>query len=237
MTTEIIGYLRVSTKRQGVSGLGLEGQRTAVESYARTVGAKVGAWYTEVESGKKADRPELARAIGHAKRSKMTLCVAKFDRLARDMEFTAKVMNSSVEFVACDNPAANRLTLHILAAVAENEARAISERTKTALAAAKARGAKLGSARPGHWEGREEARLTWARRGAVAAAEVRSELADEAYADLLPILRTMQAEGLTFRGMAEKLNEAGHKTRRGKPWNQTQVSRVLARNEAETARI
>jgi DNA invertase Pin-like site-specific DNA recombinase len=233
MTTEVIGYLRVSTKRQGVSGLGLDGQRTAVETYARTIGAKIGAWYTEVESGKKADRPELARAIGHAKRSKMTLCVAKFDRLARDMEFTAKLMNSTVEFVACDNPTANRLTLHILAAVAENEARAISERTKAALAAAKARGAKLGSARPGHWEGREEARLIGARRGAMAAAEARTELAAEAYADLLPILQTMQADGLSLRSMAEKLNEAGHKTRRGKPWNPVQVARVLARNEAE----
>jgi DNA invertase Pin-like site-specific DNA recombinase len=233
MTTEIIGYLRVSTKRQGVSGLGLEGQRTAVETYARTIGANVGAWYVEVESGKKADRPELARAIGHAKRSKMTLCVAKFDRLARDMEFTAKLMNSTVEFVACDNPTANRLTLHILAAVAENEARAISERTKTALAAAKARGAKLGSARPGHWEGREESRLLGARRGTLASAEVRAELADEAYEDLLPTLQTMQAERLSFRGIAAKLNEAGHKTRRGKPWNAMQVSRVLARNEAE----
>jgi len=233
MATEIIGYLRVSTKRQSASGLGLEGQRTAVEGYARTIGARVGAWYTEVESGKKADRPELARAIGHAKRSKSTLCVAKFDRLARDMEFTAKLMNSSVEFVACDNPTANRLTLHILAAVAENEARAISERTKSALAAAKARGTKLGSARPGHWEGREEARQTGARNGAVVASRVRSALADEAYTDLLPILKTMKAEGLSLRGIADKLNEEGHITRRGRPWNPVQVARVLARSEAE----
>jgi DNA invertase Pin-like site-specific DNA recombinase len=232
MATEVIGYLRVSTKRQGASGLGLEGQRTAVENYAAAIGAKVGSWYTEIETGKRADRPELARAIGHAKRSKMTLCVAKFDRLARDMEFTAKLMNSTVEFVACDNPTANRLTLHILAAVAENEARAISERTKAALAAAKIRGTKLGSARPGHWDGREEARLTGARRGAVAAAEARAELAEEAYADLLPMFRTMKAEGLTLANMAEKLNESGHRTRRGKPWNPTQVSRVLARAEA-----
>ncbi|MCE9533798.1 MAG: recombinase family protein [Planctomycetes bacterium] len=233
MTTEIIGYLRVSTKRQGASGLGLEGQRMAVETYARTIGAKVGAWYTEVESGKKSDRPELARAVGHAKRSKVTLCVAKLDRLARDMEFTAKLMNSTVEFVACDNPTANRLTLHILAAVAENDARNISERTKAALAAAKARGTKLGSARDGHWAGREDTRLAGARRGAVAAAAARSHLADEAYVDLLPFLKKMRADGLSLREMAEKLNEAGHKTRRGKQWNAMQVSRVLARGVAE----
>ena len=120
----MVGYLRVSTKGQGASGLGLEAQQSAVENYARTMGARVGAWYTEVETGKRSDRPQLARAVGHAKRSKLVLVVAKFDRLARDMEFTAKLMNSTVEFVACDNPTANRLTLHILAAVAENEARA-----------------------------------------------------------------------------------------------------------------
>jgi DNA invertase Pin-like site-specific DNA recombinase len=231
MATEIIGYLRVSTKRQGASGLGLEGQRTAVESYARSIGVRVGAWYTEVESGKKVDRPELARAVGHAKRSKSTLCVAKFDRLARDLEFTVKLMNSAVEFVACDNPTANRLTLHILAAVAEAEAKAISERTKAALNAAKVRGTKLGSSRPGHWEGREDARLAGARAGAVAAARCRAELADEAYVDLLPILKKMKADGLSFRDMAAKLNAGGHKTRRGKPWNPMQVSRVLARNQ------
>ena len=122
-----------------------------------------GAWYTEVESGKLADRPQLARSLSHAKRTKALLVVAKLDRLARNVEFVARVMNSSVDFVACDNPAANRLTLHILAAVAEAEAKAISDRTKTALAAAKARGTKLGSARPGHWEGREDARLAGAR--------------------------------------------------------------------------
>lgn len=233
MATEIIGYLRVSTKQQGASGLGLEGQRTAVEGYARQIGAKVGAWYTEIESGKKADRPELARAIGHAKRSKLTLCVAKFDRLARDMEFTAKLMNSTVEFVACDNPTANRLTLHILAAVAENEARAISERTKAALAAAKARGMKLGSARPGHWDGNEQARLTGAKRGAIAASTARAELADEAYADLLPVVSGLKAEGLSLRAIAERLNADGHTTRRGKSWNPMQVGRVLERAERD----
>jgi DNA invertase Pin-like site-specific DNA recombinase len=128
----------VSTAKQGESGLGLDGQAIAVEAYSKQIGKPIVARYTEVESGKRADRPELARALAHARRNKATLCVAKLDRLARNVEFLARVMNSAVDFVACDNPAANRLTLHILAAVAEAEAKSISERTKTALAAAKA---------------------------------------------------------------------------------------------------
>ena len=126
----------------------MEAQRAAVEAYARQTGATLSWLYTEVESGKLADRPELAKALAHARRSKATLVVAKLDRLARNVEFLARVMNAGTEFVACDNPAANRLTLHILAAVAEAEAKAISDRTKAALAAYKARGGKLGGQLP-----------------------------------------------------------------------------------------
>src|SRR6266849_4699770 len=181
MAADVIGYLRVSTRKQGESGLGLEGQRTAVESYARQTGSRIAAWYTEVESGKWSERPQLAKALPHAKRSKAVLVVAKLDRLSRDVEFLAKVMNSGADFVACDNPAANRLTLHILAAVAEAEAKAISDRTKAALAAAKRRGIRLGSARPGHWKGREARRLAGARKGAKAAGESLARAAAEAY--------------------------------------------------------
>ena len=227
MAIEIIGYLRVSTKKQGNSGLGLEGQRVAVEAYARQIGARVGAWYTEVESGKRAGRPQLARSLSHAKRAKALLVVAKLDRLARNVEFVARIMNSSADFVACDNPAANRLTLHILAAVAEAEAKAISDRTKTALAAAKARGKKLGSARPGHWDGREDARLAGAKIGAIAAAKARTWAASEAYTDLLPMMEAAKAEGLSLRAIAAKLNAERHTTRRGKSWNPVQVARVL----------
>src|SRR6516164_2072439 len=148
----LVGYLRVSTKGQRESGLGLEAQQAAIERYARQHGAKIAALYTEVESGKLADRPELAKALAHAKRSNAALVVAKLDRLSRNVEFLARVMNAGTEFVACDYPAANRLTLHIMAAVAENEAKAISDRTRTALQAAKARGTLLGSARPDHWK-------------------------------------------------------------------------------------
>ena len=226
---EIVAYCRVSTKQQGISGLGLEAQRTAVESYATQNGAKVAGLYVEVESGKKADRPQLAKALAHAKRSKATLVVAKLDRLSRNVEFLARVLNAGTDFVACDNPAANRLTLHILAAVAEAEAKAISERTKAALAAAKARGVPLGSARPDHWEGHEKARRQGAKRGAAESAKVRSKAAAEAYADLLPTMQALKADGLSLQAVADKLNADGHSTRRGKPWNPVQVGRVLER--------
>jgi len=225
----IIAYFRVSTAKQGVSGLRLEGQAAAVEAYAKQTGKSIVARYTEVESGRNSARPELAKALAHARRSKGTLCVAKLDRLARDVEFLAKVMNSEADFIACDNPAANRLTLHILAAVAEAEARAISERTKAALAAAKARGVKLGSSRPGHWKGREGARLAGLAKARTVAAAVRSERAEQAYADLRPAMVEMRDEGMTLKTIAERLNADGHTTRRGRPWNPVQVARVLER--------
>jgi len=229
---EIVAYCRVSTKQQGASGLGLEAQRTAVETYAKQNGAKVAALYVEVESGKKSDRPELAKALAHAKRTKAALVVAKLDRLSRNVEFLARVLNAGTDFVACDNPAANRLTLHILAAVAEAEAKAISERTKAALAAAKARGIPLGSARPDHWQGHEKARMQGAKRGAAMSAKVRSKAAVEAYADLLPIMQALKADGLSLQAVAEKLNADGHTTRRGMAWNPVQVGRVLDRANA-----
>jgi DNA invertase Pin-like site-specific DNA recombinase len=231
MATEIIAYCRVSTKQQGASGLGMEAQRTAVEAHARQNGARVAGLYVEVETGKIADRPELAKALAHARRNKATLCVAKLDRLARNVAFLSALMDSKVPFVACDNPHANRLTLHILAAVAEAEAKAISDRTKAALAAAKARGTKLGSARPGHWEGREDARRAGAQAGAKAGALARSKAAAEAYADLRPALAELRGKGLSLQAIADELNGQGHTTRRGKPWNPVQVARVLGRPE------
>ena len=184
-----------------------------------------------MESGKLADRPELAKALAHAKRSKATLCCAKLDRLARNVEFLARILNAGTEFVACDYPAANRLTLHIMAAVAENEAKAISDRTKAALQAAKARGTLVGSRRPGHWEGRETARQQGARRGAVVSAQVRARAAVEAYSDLRPAMEKLRGDGMTLHAIAEELNAQGHTTRRGKPWNPVLVVRVLNRAE------
>ena len=231
---DIIAYYRVSTKQQGDSGLGLDGQKSAVEAFAKQTGARIVASYREVESGKLADRPELAKALAHAKRSKATLVVAKLDRLARNVAFLSALMRAGVDFVACDNPHANKLTIHILAAVAEDEAERISARTKAALAVAKARGVKLGSNRPGHWDGREEARKAGLSRGREVAAKVVSAAAIEAYADLLPAMQAERAKGATLAVIAEKLTREGHTTRRGKPWNAVQVARVLERANANT---
>jgi DNA invertase Pin-like site-specific DNA recombinase len=226
-----IGYLRVSTKAQGESGLGLEGQRAALESYVRQAKGTLVMVYVEVESGKRADRPELAKAIAHAKRSKATLCVAKLDRLSRNVEFLARVMNSGCEFAAADMPAANRFMLHVMAAVAEHEAKAISDRTKSALAAYKARGGKLGADLPQCRNLTHEAR----RKGARRAGEAVAKAAAEAYADLQPAMAEMRASGRTLQAIADELNTRGHTTRRGRPWNPVQVSRVLDRTNKKNA--
>jgi DNA invertase Pin-like site-specific DNA recombinase len=223
----IIGYMRVSTKGQGESGLGIEAQRTAVEAYARQSGGTLLMCYTEVESGKLADRPELAKALAHARRAKATLVVAKLDRLARNVEFLARVLNAGTEFVACDIPSANRLTLHIMAAVAEAEAKAISDRTKAALAAYKARGGKLGAELRQCRNLTQEARKKGAHRAGLAVAKA----AAEAYADLVPMMKDCRAGGMTLGAIADKLNAEGHTTRRGKSWNAVQVARVLERVE------
>ena len=226
---KIIAYYRVSTAKQGKSGLGLEGQQAAVAAFVAQRGCETLAVYQEVESGKNSDRPELAKAVAHAKRSKATLIVAKLDRLARNVAFLSRLMESGVDFIAIDLEHANRLTIHILAAVAEGEAKAISDRTKVALAAAKARGVQLGSARPGHWDGREDARLRGAQKGAIAATAVRQAKAAEAYVDLVPMMQELQASGKSLRAIADALNADGHTTRRGAEWNQVQVKRVLDR--------
>ncbi|APZ95726.1 recombinase family protein [Fuerstiella marisgermanici] len=225
----IVAYLRVSTARQGISGLGLEGQEAAVEAFAKQQGGEVVAVYHEVESGKKKDRPELKKALSHAKRSKATLVVAKLDRLARNVSFLSDLMESDVQFVAVDNPFANQLTVHVLSAVAEFELKQISERTQSALAAAKRRGVKLGSAREAHWVGREDARKRGAIKGAKVAGKRHQQDADEAYEDLVPVVTKMREDGKSYRQIASELNDMGHTTRRGKDWNGTQVMRLVKR--------
>jgi DNA invertase Pin-like site-specific DNA recombinase len=142
-----ISYLRVSTARQGESGLGLEAQRAAVRGF---LDAEPDAEFVEIESGKMASRPQLLAAMAECKRLKARLVVAKLDRLTRNLHFLTGLIDSKVDFVAVDNPHANKLTLHILGAVAESERDAISTRTKAALQAAKARGQKLGGAADSH---------------------------------------------------------------------------------------
>lgn len=219
MGQKLIAYYRVSTAKQGASGLGLGGQTAAVEEYADATGGGMLRAYTEVETGKRSDRPELAKALADAKRSRATLVIAKLDRLARNVHFLSGLMEAGVEFVCCDMPSANRLTLHIMAAVAEDEAKRISERTKAALAAYKARGGVLGAYRLSG--GRN---LEASRRAGVAA----RALAADAYADLAPAIATMRTEeNLSLRAIAGRLNADGHTTRHGRPWNPVQVGRVL----------
>lgn len=226
---KMVAYYRVSTKQQGESGLGLQGQKSAVTDYISQHSGYLVAEYREVESGKSKTRPELLKAISHAKRSKATLVVAKLDRLARNVAFTSALMETKVDFVACDNPHASQFTIHILAAVAEHEARQISQRTSTALAEAKMRGTKLGSAREGHWDGKEGLRQAGLQKARISAAKANRAAFEGEYADLFPVIKELHGNGQSLQTIAEQLNEQGQTTRRGKPWNRMQVSRVLQR--------
>lgn len=219
----LVSYLRVSTKKQGASGLGLEAQRAAVADYAAREGLRVVAEYVEVESGKKAARPELAKAMNHCRAAKACLVVAKLDRLARNVAFLSALMEAGLDFVALDNEHANKFTLHVLAAVAEQEARATSERTKVALAAAKRRGVRLGSSRPGHWQGMEAKRLAGSRRGVKRAAELRTQAAREHNGMAVAEALRLRREGMSWMEIASVLNERGLVTRRGNHWSKSSV--------------
>lgn len=225
----MIAYYRVSTDKQGRSGLGLEAQKEAVSAHVNAHGCDLVGRYTEVETGKRdslENRPELRKAIAHAKRTKATLVIAKLDRLSRSVYVTAELHRSGVEFVACDNPYANRLTIQILAAVAEDEARRISQRTKDALAAYKRRGGRLGASLKQCRNLSPKAR----RKGALAAAEAHRRNADDAYADIQEYMTIQREAGKSFQEIADLLNDDGQTTRRGKPWNPMQVKRVIERN-------
>ena len=176
-----------------------------------------------MESGTKKDRPQLRLALAKAKSMKATLVFAKWDRLGRNLALVATLLESGVEFVACDNPHANRLTIHILAAVAEEEARAISARTKAALAAYKARGGRLGAANPNCRSLTRSA----ARKGAAASGKRTATLARHENAEAATIARELQKQGLSLRAIAGELDERGITTRNGGLWSHVQVQRVL----------
>jgi DNA invertase Pin-like site-specific DNA recombinase len=217
-----VSYYRVSTDRQGKSGLGLEAQKETVRKHIKDSGELV-AEYTEIESGRKIDRTELLKAINHSRSIGGTLAIAKLDRLSRNVAFTATLMESGANFVACDNPQATKLTIHVLAAVAEEEARAISQRTKDALTAYKARGGKLGAHRPNSKPLSREA----ARRGSQRGGQTMRQKAKEASTHVWPTIIKLRKEGKSLREISAVLNGAGFITRRGKQWNATQVKRVL----------
>jgi len=223
---KIVEYRRVSTAKQGQSGLGLEAQQTAVQAFAKANSAPIVKTYVEVETGKSKDRPELAKAIAHAKLAKGTLVIAKLDRLARNVAFLSALMESGVTFKALDCPNADKFTIHILAAVAEKEAADISARTKAALAAAKGRGTLLGAARE---ECRGNLSAEAMAKGQRLAAVARREKARQAYAELVPVMADLRQQGKSFREIAAALNEQGYASRRGRPWNHVQVRLVLGR--------
>ena len=221
--TKAIAYYRVSTARQGASGLGLEAQRASVTAYAKANRLAIVADFTEVETGtRKRKRIEIYRALEAAKACDGVLLIAKLDRLARNVVFISSLMESGVRFVAVDMPQVTNLTLHILAAVAEEEARMISARTKAALKAAKARGVKIGT----------PANMTHAAQ--LKGGQATKESALEAYALVVGYAKMLRDSGLTYAALAAKLNQEGHRTRTGKDFDPITVWRMLQRAGAAT---
>lgn len=211
MAKRYVAYLRVSTTRQGESGLGLEAQREAVTRFVRGSGGDLIDELVEVESGKLTGRPGLLAALALCRKSSACLVIARLDRLARNVAFVSSLMDSGVEFIAVDAPYANRLMLHILAAFAEHEREMVSARTKAALQAAKARGVVLGA------------------NGAVLAAKRKTEA--KAFADTLTATVTdiTAAGSTTLQSISDRLNGLGLLTREGAKWSPSTTRRLLAR--------
>jgi DNA invertase Pin-like site-specific DNA recombinase len=217
MQGNFVAYYRVSTDQQGKSGLGLEAQRAAVESYLNGGSWKLVGEFTEIESGKNVDRPQLAAALAACKKRKAKLVIAKLDRLSRNLAFIANLIESGTDFVAADNPHANKSMVQMMAVFAEMERDAISKRTREALAAAKARGVKLGNPRLAE---------------AVAKANAASQEAAERFAaNVVPIINQIQASGVSsLRGVARALTARGVKTARGGQWTARAVINALERD-------
>ena len=222
-----VGYLRVSTARQGASGLGLEAQQAAIKAFLGPDDRLLEPSYVEVESGRNSDRPKLAEAMARCRKTGATLLIAKLDRLARSVRFISALMESGVHFVAADMPTATPFMIHVYAAVAEEEARAISRRTKVALEAAKARGKKLGGDR-----GYRPTSPPDGVAGSRAASVARSREADHAahrLASVVAEVRAVLGGTASLRAIAEGLTQRGIGTPRGAAWTATGVRRVLAR--------
>jgi DNA invertase Pin-like site-specific DNA recombinase len=222
-TGKFVAYYRASSAWQSRSGLELKAQQDAVHNHLSSGDWRIVAEFTEVESGKRKDRPKLAEALAACRVHGAKLIIAKLDKLARNVVFVSALMEAGVEFEALDFPQANRRSIHILAAVAKHEAKVISERTKAALAAAKRRGVKLGGFRG--------AKLTAkARQAGIKTIQAR---ADARAADLAPIIRELLATRATsLRRIADELNRRGIRTPRGKQWLAGSVSQLLMRIRA-----
>ena len=220
---KFVTYLRVNTARQGISGLGLEAQRAAVQAHLNGGKWKIVAEVVEVESGKHNDRPELVKAMLLCRLHGATLRVAKLDQLSHNVAFLATLIEEGVSFTAADMPEAEQTHLHMMAVFARHEARAISIRTKAALAAAKARGKKLGGRRVSA-ERFAEIGVEGRKKGTAARVLTASKRAE----NLLPVIADIQIAGAnTLREIAAELNERGITTARGGAWSAVQVQRVL----------
>lgn len=218
-----VAYYRVSTAKQGRSGLGLEAQREAVRSYLNGGNWSLLAEHTEAESGKVDDRPELAKALQACRLPGATLVTAKLDRLSRDAHFLLGLEKAGVEFVAVDMPDANRLTVRLMAVIAQEEREMIAARTKAALAAAKARGVLLGGWRGGPSVDHKEGTLALQRQSVAFASRVG------------PVILEMRGQGWSLRRIADTLEARGIRTARGGAWSADSVKRTLERFVAQSA--
>lgn len=218
---DVIAYTRVSTARQGRSGLGLEAQSRAIADFVQANGATVIGTYTEIESGRHDDRPQLAAALEQCRLTGARLIIAKLDRLGRNAEFLFHIRNSGVDFVACDMPGASRFTVGIMSCLAEEEARMISERTRAALQAAKARGVRLGNPRGAAAIGAA---------GMAHSAATRAAMADEFARSMRDSIRALQAAGYTsLNAIARELNARHIRTARGGMWHASTLKNLLQR--------
>jgi len=212
-------YYRVSTKKQGQSGLGLEAQKTIIENYTKN--NSIIAEYTEIETGKSANRPKLNEALQVCKENNATLIVAKLDRLARNLHFVTSLQAANVDFICCDMPTANRLTIHIIAAIAENEANLISIRTKQALAEKKKQGIKLGNPQNNGLTSNSIAKGMNVRR--------ENALCNERNKQAGTLILSLRNNGAKWAEIVKQLNGNGFKTRRECDFDITAVKRLYER--------
>ncbi len=215
-----IAYYRVSSKQQGKSGLGLEAQEALVNQFIAANGGEIVKDYREVESGKNDDRPQLIAAMQHANLIGGKLLVGKLDRLSRDLHFITSLQKSKVDFVVADMPNCDSFTIHIYGALGQRERELISSRTKAALAAAKARGVKLGTNNLDRSKAAEYSKM--------GVATIRAD-ADEYAAKVKPTIAGLQGQGLSLRGVAAELNRIGVTTPRGKQWTAAAVRNAMLR--------
>lgn len=211
-----ITYYRVSTTHQGSDGLGIQAQQNAVEYFTKS--GRVLEAFTEVETGKTSNRPELAKALQMAKETGATLVVAKLDRLARNVLFTAQLMESGVDFIACDMPNANRMTIQMMAVFAEQEARMISQRTTAALSVAKKNGVKIGAANPKYWETRKQ--NNFSRKKVV---RPKHQYTPQMVTQVIQL----REDGKTLTQIAKALNGQGWQTAKGKDFQPMTIKRIL----------